>query len=461
VSEELPKGWIEISLHEVANKITDGTHKTPTYVSDGIRFISIKNIKPYKPINWSSYEKYITKEEHGELIKRCHPEKGDILFPRIGTLGYSKRIDFDETVSLFVGLGLIKPDRNVISDRFLEHYMNSPRIRELSFEKATGAGRLTLALKESKLLPCLVPPLNEQTRIANKLDGLLAKVNTAQIRLEKIPALLKGFRQSVLAAATSGKLTREWIGDKQTKWELLSIADLADVKGGKRLPKGEKLIEENTGLPYIRAGQLKQGTVINTENTRSRQLYLTPEIQEKISRYTVSKGDIYLTIVGASIGDAGVIPEHYDGANLTENAAKLTGFKKPLSAEFFGYWLRSQELQDLIKMEIKSGAQGKLALKRIKELPVPYPNIKEQNEIVHRVKSLFSLADSVEKQYTEAKKRTDRLTQSLLAKAFRGELVPQDPNDEPASELLKRIQAEREIQLASKPKRKAAKSKVS
>ncbi len=70
---------------------------------------------------------------------------------------------------------------------------------------------------------------------------------------------------------------------------------------------------------------------------------------------------------------------------------------------------------------------------------IPFPPIEEQKEIVRRVKSLFTLADTVEKQYEEAKKRTDRLTQSILAKAFRGEMVPQDPNDEPASELLKRI----------------------
>ena len=85
---------------------------------------------------------------------------------------------------------------------------------------------------------------------------------------------------------------------------------------------------------------------------------------------------------------------------------------------------------------------------------VPIPSTEEPKEIVRRVESLFALADSVEKQYTEAKKRTDRLTQSLLAKAFRGELVPQDPNDEPASELLKRIQVEREQQAANKPKPK-------
>src|SRR5687768_10396180 len=106
--DELPSGWIVTSLQDVSHAITDGTHKTPNYMASGVRFISIKNIKPFQPINWDIYEKYITREEHNELIRRCHPERDDILFPRIGTLGYAKLIDFDEEVSLFVGLGLVK-----------------------------------------------------------------------------------------------------------------------------------------------------------------------------------------------------------------------------------------------------------------------------------------------------------------------------------------------------------------
>ena len=86
------------------------------------------------------------------------------------------------------------------------------------------------------------------------------------------------------------------------------------------------------------------------------------------------------------------------------------------------------------------------------------PNLLEQQEIVRRVESLFALADSVEKQYQTAKARVDRLTQSILAKAFRGELVPQDPNDEPAAELLKRIQAEREAKPVKKAKRRSSAS---
>jgi len=204
---------------------------------------------------------------------------------------------------------------------------------------------------------------------------------------------------------------------------------------------------------------LKQGTVIKTDDARSKQLYITKEVQAQISRYTVSENDLYITIVGASIGDAGVIPPESNGANLTENAAKLTDFKKPIVSKFLAYWLMSQPLQDLIRLEIKSGAQGKLALKRIKELPAPYTDIKEQTEIVRRVEKLFAYTDKVEAEVNAAQQRVNKLTQSILAKAFRGELTAkwreQNPElisgENSAEALLAKIKAERE---KLKPKKK-------
>jgi type I restriction enzyme S subunit len=268
----------------------------------------------------------------------------------------------------------------------------------------------------------------------------------------------------------SGKLTEEWRGsDNYTidesgleipnGWEFKQIQDIADVKGGKRLPKGEELVSDNTGYPYIRAGQLKNGTIIATEEARSSQMYLRPEVQKLIKNYVIHKYDAYITIVGASIGDAGITPEKYDGANLTENAAKLTNYKKPLLPQFLGFWLRSYYLQQLIKLETKSAAQGKLALTRIKTLPFLYPSIEEQKIIVEKVNDFLSLADGIEQTVQSAQKRVNLLTQSILAKAFSGELTAEWREQHQdlitgvnsAEALLAKIQAERE---ASKPVKK-------
>lgn len=301
------------------------------------------------------------------------------------------------------------------------------------------------------------------------MDSILAKVDRAQARLDKIPDILKRFRQSVLAAATSGELTREWRGNDvivsteiaglyvPVEWQFCTVEDIGVVKGGKRLPKGDELTENNTGFPYIRAGQLKNGTVVQGDSARNRQMFLAPETQAQIKRYTVNEGDVYLTIVGASIGDAGVIPHALHQANLTENAAKITNFNEKISAQYLSIWLRSERLQQLIQLEIKSGAQGKLALKRINTLPVPLPPIAEQYEIVSIVESLLSRAETLDRSYQLVKSRVDRLTQAILAKAFCGELVDQNPSDEPAGMLLERIkQQQREAPKSTRQTRKPA-----
>lgn len=457
----LPINWLELVIDDIATVVGGGTPKANDVTNfeepgKGIAWLTPADLSKYSN-KYISHGKRDLSQKGVETSAAKLMPKGAVVFSSRAPIGY-----------VAVSENEIATNQGFKSFVFTEHvdasyaYYYLRSIKHIAESRGTGTTFKELSGAATKKLPFLLAPLNEQIRIANKLDTLLAKVEVAQTRLDKIPNFLKRFRQSVLAVATSGELTKEWRKETPTEWQSLLISDVAEVKGGKRLPKGEELIEENTGLPYIRAGQLKQGTVINTDHARSRQLYLTPEIQSKISRYTVSKGDIYLTIVGASIGDSGVIPGDYDGANLTENAAKLTEFKKPLVSHFLAYWLRSNELQGLINLEIKSGAQGKLALKRIKELPVPYTNISEQKEIVRRVESLFTLADTVEKQYNQAKQRTDKLTQSILAKAFRGELVPQDPNDERADKLLERIRAQRNIEITPKTKtiKKKGKTKV-
>ena len=453
--------WIQAEIGELADVIAGGTPKAgdPDNFAEpgsGIAWLT--------PADLSGYEqKYIA---HGkrDLSQQGYDSSsaklmkaGSLLFSSRAPIGYVAIAQNE--ISTNQGFKNFVFTEHVSSD-FAYHYLCS--IRELAESLGTGTTFKEISGSTAKTLPFVLPPLAEQKVIAEKLDTLLAQVDTTKARLERIPDIIKRFRQSVLAAAVSGRLTEEWRENEGTVWQSLVIDDIGEVKGGKRLPKGDELVEENTGFPYIRAGQLKHGTVINTSDARSKQLFITAETQAKISRYTVNSGDLYITIVGASIGDAGVIPQHYSGANLTENAAKITEFKKPIKSQFLSYWLRSQELQDLIQLEIKSGAQGKLALKRIKELPVPYTDIDEQTEIVRRVEELFAFADNIEQKAAAALERVNNLTQSILAKAFRGELTADwraaNPElisgDNSAEALLAKIQAERE---ALAPKKKSAK----
>jgi type I restriction enzyme S subunit len=158
--------------------------------------------------------------------------------------------------------------------------------------------------------------------------------------------------------------------------------------------------------------------------------------------YIISKGDVYITNVGACIGDAGILPDDLDGANLTENALKICNHEGVYN-KFLSSWLQSPIAQSFILQTILSGAQGKLALGRVEVFPIPLPPLAEQKEIVRRVEKLLANVDKLEAAYKQYSQKLITLNQSILAKAFRGELVPQDPNDEPASVLLERIKAEK------------------
>jgi type I restriction enzyme S subunit len=315
-------------------------------------------------------------------------------------------------------------------------------------------------------LPFLLPPLQEQNRIVEKLDNMFNQLETIKASMANIPLLLKDFRQQVLTHAVTGKLTSEWRKGKKLEpinikldvnndyqlhtlpegWNHALISNISKVKGGKRLPKGEELTNENTGYPYIRARDLKQGTVL-TENL----MYLEEKIQALIKNYIVKEGDLYITIVGAKIGDAGIIPKEVNGANLTENAVKITDLNDNVFNKYFSIWLRCPICQSNIQKTIMSAAQGKLALTRINLLPIYLPSLKEQHEIVSEVESLFTKADCIEKEYKNLREKIDSLPQALLHKAFKGELSEQLESDGDAKELLKAIADLKNIKV-TKPK---------
>lgn len=485
---ELPGGWKQTTLEEVCSKITDGTHKTPTYVDNGVRFISIKNIRPFESINWDNYKKFIPHNEHKELIKRCNPEVDDIIFPRIGTLGFAKRIDFTEPVSLFVGLGLAKPLKNVISPRYLEYWMNSSLIHELSYTKATGTGRKTLPLAESKKFPILLPPLNEQRRIVAKIEDLLSQVNTSRERLAKVPEIMKQFRQSVLAAAFSGRLTEQWrkehpavdpasvllerivkerkkkLGKKYKEpspidtsdlselpegWEWTKIGQIETFMGSGITPRGGKSTYLSEGIPFIRS-QNVWPYGLKLDNIA----YISEEQHEKMSRTKVHPLDVLLNITGASIGRSTYVPGDFPESNVNQHVC-IIRTPRLIYHEFLSSFLNSPIGQDEIFSTQSGVTREGLNYTQIRGMRMPLPPQEEQQEIVRQVDSLFKQADEIGKQVATATQSAEQITQSILAKAFSGELVPQDPNDEPASVLLERIKAKRE-----KQKKVAKKAKV-
>jgi len=220
--------------------------------------------------------------------------------------------------------------------------------------------------------PIQLPPLPEQKRIVDLISSVDSYIEALQQQLESA----KNSKSAYV-----NKIVSEIFGrGKKTK-----IADIAEVKGGKRLPKGTPWSEEPTDHRYIRATDIKDGIVL-TENL----VYVPDDVWPLISRYVVNEDDVVITIAG-TIGQVGVIPISLQGVNLTENAAKIVVNKKLVRSNYLSMLLGSNYYQQDIDSKTKKTTQPKLGLNMIKSIEIPLPDLAEQDEIFSVVSHIDTL----------------------------------------------------------------------
>ncbi len=199
------------------------------------------------------------------------------------------------------------------------------------------------------------------------------------------------------------------------KWERLG--NVADVKGGKRLPKGHKLIENKTKHPYIRVADFGIDTV-NLDNIK----YIEEDTYTQISKYTISKNDMYISIAG-TIGKVGIIPNILDGANLTENAAKISNINDCISLRYLVNLFKTEDTKLQINANTKTTTQAKLALFRIENILLPLPPKETQQKIVDIIELLFAKLDIAQEKVEQVLAESENRRSAILHNAFSGKLT--------------------------------------
>ncbi|MDK2602527.1 restriction endonuclease subunit S [Vibrio vulnificus] len=434
---ELPKSWKKITLKEECSSVKGKKPKSLMGEQSG-------SVVPYVDIK--AFEK-------GIFTKFAEPNSGVLALEedtlmvwdgaRSGLVGNG--------VEGVIGSTLVKINPTYSNVRYLHYFLKSQFKFINSNTKGTGIPHVDPAVLWT--IPFPLAPLNEQIRIADKLDSILAKVDKAQARLDKIPAILKRFRQSVLAAATSGELTKEWREERSllfSDWREFGFSELLfKIRSG----SGSKPVDESeNGIRILRSSAVRN-LAVNYSDHR----YLPDNSEIKELDY-LSNDDLLFTRLSGSleyVGNCARVQGIEENTVQYPDRLFCAKLKDPKQSEYLEMYFSSPKFSKYIAASIKSSAgHQRITLGVIKDAKVIIPSEAEQEIIVGRVNKLFAKASRIENQYLEAKARLDRLTQSILAKAFRGELVPQDPNDEPAEKLLERIVAEKEQNKSKKTTRK-------
>ena len=284
-----------------------------------------------------------------------------------------------------------------------------------------------------------IPPLKEQERIVAKLDSLFEKIETNKKRLEKLPQILKRLRQSVLAAAISGRLTTQWrfeIGCDD-EWDNLTLFDVIEGKA----KNGYSAKPVNYQTPY----RVLTLTATTSGRFKPEHFKYFDEKIEPNSEFWIQPNDILIQR-GNTLEYVGVSALYEGETNklIYPDLMIRVRANEGILTKYLYYVLSAEKSRNYLR-ERATGTAGnmpKINQPTLHSLPIILPSKQEQEEIVKRVEELFSFSDKVESRYLKVKAQLDKLPQSILAKAFRGELVPQDPIDEPASILLERIKFE-------------------
>ena len=388
---------------------------------------------------------YISKEKF-EAMQSFIVKPNDIIVSCAGTIGETYLLPLDAPVGI-INQALMRVSLFDLSmAEYWQMYFAYMLLNEAQMKGAGSAIKNIPPFEYLKAVLVPVPPLSEQNRLVERYNLLLSLIAKYESEADKLNCLnlniYDKLKKTVLQEAIQGKLVPQiaeegtaqelldqiktekqklvkegklkksalndsviFRGDDNKYWEKSGdsivcideeipfgipsswswcrLGNIASVKGGKRIPVGEKLTTENTGHMYIRVADMKENTV-KTDDIH----YISESIYQKIKSYTISTEDLYITVAG-TIGSVGEIPKVFDNANLTENADKIVF--RGICKKFLMHCLLSNFVQSQIKKCTTKVGQPKLAIVRIEDLLIPLPPIKEQYRIVHKIEQTASI----------------------------------------------------------------------
>ena len=477
---ELPNGWEKATLEDCA--VLNPRHQSISPRTT-VSFVPMPAVSDVNGEIESAHDRPFSEVSKGYT----HFQSGDVIFAKITPCMENGKIAVARKLTNGLACGstefhVLRPLGDISPD-FIWRFLRQKSFRadaEGSMTGAVGQRRVPLDYLKTQILP--LPPLNEQRRIVAKVDSLSAKSGRALERLNHIPRLVEKYKQAILNAAFSGALTRSSRNESETTKHDGSNKANINLSGFDR-----HLREASPDLPkrwnWKRLGEISE--IIDPNPSHRYPTYENGAVPLLSTREFAGEDD--WALVSASL-----VPRHvYDeqNARCAFNSSDIIFARKgrlglarkppPVSEYTFShtifvikpradidqlfaiFYLRWKPSIDWLMREMNSNTGVPTLGKAILQmLPIAVPPVDEQRKIANRIEKAFTEVDRLSMEASAGCRLINHLDQTILAKAFRGELVPQAPNDEPASVLLDRIRTEREVnsptgRLPAQKKRKA------
>jgi len=421
---ELPKGWAQVALEQLGIISSGKTPKPAELFSEGM--YPYYKVADMNTIGNEKYMIYTKSFLPTTYAGRVFPPN-TIVFPKNGgaVLTNKKRILKKHSL-VDLNTGAYTPFTDLCFD-YVFYLFSTVDFRKLY--KGSALPTIDSNLVNNLIFP--LPPLAEQHRIVAKIDALFSKLDKGVETLQTIRQQLRIYRQAVLKWAFEGRLTNENI------YKYCRLQDLCYFITKGTTPKKDKMLSDYGDVPFIKVYNLTFSGMLDFTIDPTFVSYDTHN--GFLLRSKVLPGDVLMNIVGPPLGKVSIVPYTFDEFNINQAIARFR-CKKELNNRFLAHFLLFDGTIETISKKSKATAgQFNLTLEVCRDIELPLPNIDEQIKIVAKIESRLSVCDKLEQIVDENLSKAQALKQSILKKAFAGQLVPQDPNDEPAEALLKRI----------------------
>ena len=467
---QVPENWMWVKLKDISHFI-DYRGKTPLKTSSGIRLITAKNVR-MGFIKDDPLE-FIDESDYYSWMNRGIPDKGDILFTTEAPLGNVAQLDTSNKVALAQRIITISPFLS-LDQVFLKYCLMSPQIQQLILNNATGSTVSGIKSSRLKLISIPLATLKEQRRIANKIDCLFEKIDQAAQLIKEVKGSLEARRASVHSKAFSGELTANWrirntqsenintwisafrenekkrkfkdlldesilnnLFDLPKEWRWIRLNELIDTS---TYGTSAKANDDHSGVPVLRMGNIVDGSI------EFNNLKYLPQGHGDVEKLDLEKNDLLFNRTNSYelVGKTARIENEFENAvTFASYLIRVRLIEKNVFAPYVTEYINSHIGRSiLLSMVTQQVGQANINSQKLASLPIPVP---PKKELILISNYLFSLKEKENqlKEIMNIEKSIEQIKQSILNKAFRGELETNDPSEESALELLKELLQEK------------------